>query len=528
MGAEQLLQNFNYLVENDFDRFGHYETIVGWFTNVLLYGQGYLKVGWRQRKQRRKEVFLGDTGEVEEREVVDLVEDRCDIQLVDNMSLYFSPEATFPHVFDTAHHVIHKSRKRRSHLMMLKEMGIYGPEGGGQGFDYNDLSSAPDDDRHVGAGTTVVNKDGGDDQDPDDPLVTVKEYWEDDTVIVVLNDGVLARNEPNPFGLQGHAKKKPFVAAFDTLVPGELFQIGEGEPLEHTQTEMSTLRRQRTDNNTLIINSGIVYNKDADVDLESWGLSRPGMAIGARPIDGSLANSIMPIPRGDINGASYREFQDLDKDGQEISGLLDYAVGSSPERRETATTVQLLQTAANLRFDIKIRNAASSLSELGYMWFERNKQFLTKAVPIKVPMPNGLNFEYREITKNELPEYGQVDIVVPGSPGLLLKDSRRQMMLQLYEAMRQNEMVDPMAALQMLTLIIKESEIDGIEAIIQLLQQPNQMALMQQQAELQGAQADSGGGLPVPKPPGSPDAPGVPQETQVNENPMMAFQGRQR
>jgi hypothetical protein len=63
---------------------------------------------------------------------------------------------------------------------------------------------------------------------------------------------------------------------------------------------------------------------------------------------------------------------------------MDYAVGSSPERRETATTVQLLQTAANMRFDIKIRNASYAETQAAFMIYERYKQWLTKPIPIQV------------------------------------------------------------------------------------------------------------------------------------------------
>jgi len=260
-------------------------------------------------------------------------------------------------------------------------------------------------------------------------------------------------------------------------MPGHLFQIGEAEPLEHTQIERSTLRRQRTDNNTLTINSGVVFNKDADFDIEAWTLARPGMAVGARPIDGSIQNAVMPIPRSPISGTSYQDDAALDKDSQEISGLLDYAVGNAPERRETATTVQLLQAAANARFDIKVRNFNSSFLELGHMMLERWHQLLTRPIPVAIPRKGQMGFDYVEIDRTVLPAYDSVDLVAPGSPGLLLKDARNQKLLQYYQSLVQNPMyqMNPawqQAANQLLIIALKEAEIDGIEPVIQMLEAP--------------------------------------------------------
>jgi hypothetical protein len=469
--SEFQLRALDQLFEFLFDHNENQAKIQAWIKDSLIYGQSYLKVGWKlKRRQGTRTVakFNPETGDVEDtREPFnEVVEDRVDLQQVDVRDLFFSPEASFPDPFATAKYVVHRIRKRKSELIRLRDSGVY------DDFDESGLSPTMAENESLERKQSAIYRPSEPKPDSEDPMIDIYEYWEDERVITTANHQVLLRDQPNPFRAEGKAPKKPFIACFDTLVPNELFQIGEAEPLMHTQIEMS---------------------------------ARPGMLVGARPIDGSLGNSVMPLPRRDVSNVSYKEFQDLTQDAQDTSGLLDYAIGASPERRETATTVQLLQTAANLRFDIKIRNYSSSFLALGYMVFERWKQFLTRPVKIRVPM-EGEQIQYVEIDRNTLPQIDEVDLVAPGNPGLLLKDARAQRILQMYQGLMQNPMANPAAALQLFILALKESELDGIEPIIALLQQPSP----------QPVQPGGNGGVAAPQPPTAP-----PLMSQMNENPNM-------
>lgn len=502
--ADEMLRNVDLVFERHMDQPDTFGVYQGWVKNCLKYGQAYLKIGWKRRTQE-VEYLTAKEGVVEKAKRREIVVDDVDVQLVDNCDLFFSPEAKFPDPF-ACKHVIHVTTKRRSEILAQKEVGLYGPKGGGEDFNEVDLISLQSYERRMKRpGDVPIEQD-------DDPLLTIYEYWEDEFLITTCEHHVLLRHEDNPFVLPGYPKQKPFVAMFDTLVPNELFQIGEAEPLEHTQVEMSTLRRQRTDNNAVNINGGFIVDKNADVDTESLSLSRPGMVVGATREPGRpISDVVMPIPRNDISGTSYQDYQELNKDAQDTSGLLDYAVGSAPERRETATTVQLLQTAGNMRFDVKIRNSAYAFMQAGAMVYRRYKQLLTKPIPIRVASRQGIGVEYREITKDDLPDPHQIDLTVPGSPEFLLKDARQQKMMQVYEALKTNPAIPPEAAMRFFVLLLKEAQIDGIEEIITMLEGP---------PVAQNEGGDSGGGIPVPKPQGVPRPEGRPAPTQVNERPL--------
>ena len=509
---------FDYL----FDRTSLYWIVQGWLKSKIIYGQSYLKVGWMQQKRKTvvQAPVIGDDGlpvidqhgqmVLDPKTTEEIVEDGLDVQNVNIFSLFFSPEAHFPQPFKTSKGVCHKTQKRKSQVLAMRDAGLY------LDFDDNDLRPAEADNDPSKKIRTALNRESYAPEDKDDPMIDLYEYWEDERLVLEANHRVLLRDEGNPFGLPGRPKRKPFVSSVNTLVEGDLWQIGEAEVLWHNQVERSTLRRQRTDNNTLIINRGWIYNKDAEVDLESLELSRPGMAVGCRPQVGeSVASVIQPLVQGDINGASYKEDQDLDKDSQETSGLLDYAVGSAPERRETATTVQLLQNAANLRFDIKIRNDSDSFLDLGYMIFERAKQLQTKPLDLAVTIPGMQKPIYVKLTKEELPDYEAVDLVAPGNPNMLLKDARQQKILQYVENIKTTPGANPMAAVELLKVGLREAEIDGIEPVIAMLSMP--MPMMG--PEMGGAPMPGGNGASPATPPQA-EGPPMPSGG-VNENPLV-------
>lgn len=493
-------QTFEYI----FDKKKLFWIVQSWIKDSLIYGQSYLKVGWKHRTQEVEQTVRDihpETGEIVDRKETreETVVDELDVQNVDPRELLFAPEAKFPDPFGSAKYVIHHTQRRKSQVIAMRDAGIY------EDFRDDELARRADKETPAEKKSAAINRNIEAEQDPDDPMIDIYEYWEDDRVITTANHKVLLRDEQNPFRLPGQAPKKPFVACCDNMVPNELFQIGEAEPLHHIQIENSTLRRQRTDNNSIIINKTGIYDKNADVDLESLQLFRPGGWTGAAPQDGDVRKCVVPFPSQEINGASYRETDQLDKDAQDTSGLLDYAVGSAPERRETATTVQLLQTAANQRFDLKIRNYNASFVELAEMIYERLKKFQTKPLPLRIPIPGQLGVQFVNVTRDLLPPLEQIDLTAPGSPALLLKDARRQTMLQYVEMLKTMPTADPMAAHKLMIQTLKESEIDGIEPILQILE--NVMPPMMSPQGGNGA-----------KPPQPPQVPGF---QGVNEAPMI-------
>jgi hypothetical protein len=225
------------------------------------------------------------------------------------------------------------------------------------------------------------------------------------------------------------------------------------------------------------------------------------------PQNGSLADAVTQLKVGPTTGLSSEEFALLLKDAERITGQYDYSVGAAPTRRETATAVQLLQSAANMRDDIKVRSFAHSFMEVNYMVFERWKQLLTKPHPLRIPLQGATGFQYVLVTKDELPEYDDVDLVCTGDPSMLMKDARKQDIAQLYEMVNANQFVMPQTKLKMLSVAVKSRDIEGIDAMMRELDMAQQMMPQAPSMMIPGAE-----GAPTPQAGSQPPNPQQPQK----------------
>jgi hypothetical protein len=489
-----------------------YWKIYGWIKETMIYGQSYLKIGWKHKikiyEVKKPAMFGLMERTVEEKEIL---EDAVDLQTPSIFNMYFAPDAVAPDIIGTASWLIEHSRVPKSKIVAAKGTKYLD-------FDENQLHGGSEVENTESELEQDLERNASTGDDDDDPMVDVYEYWENDRVIVTANHSVLLRNEENPFGLKGKQKRKPYVCAIDYLILNELWQIGEVEMIKDIQNEMTTLRRMRTDVNNLTINPMWLINRTADVNEAELGLSRPGGFVHAMPQNGSLSDAVQQLRVGATTGLSSEEFQLLLKDAERITGQHDYSVGAAPERKETATAVQLLQAAANMRYDIKVRSFAHSFMEANYMIFERWKQLLTKPHPLRIPLQGQTGFEYVLVTKDILPEYDDVDLVTTGDPAMLMKDARKQEIAQLYEMINNNQFVMPQTKLKMLAIAAKAREIEGVDTLLRDLEMAQQMLPQAPSMMLPGGEGEptpqAGSEAPMPEMPEKPG--GAPM---ANENP---------
>lgn len=157
--------------------------------------------------------------------------------------------------------------------------------------------------------------------------------------------------------------------------------IGEVEPMEHLQLELNELRSQRRDNATIKLNAPLVFweGKIRRQDLK-WG---PGMAI---PSTTNPEEAIKQLVIGDIPGSAYQESQEIVSDMETVSGVSDPVTGADAGAAETATGVQLVQAAANMRIQNKTRRAEIELAEGACgLFISLNQQHIVAAFDLRVP-----------------------------------------------------------------------------------------------------------------------------------------------
>jgi len=148
-----------------------------------------------------------------------------------------------------------------------------------------------------------------------------------------------SKQEIRPFSF-----KFPMLDCRTTGAPGEFFGVDLIESMKPSQLDLNSLRSQRRDNVSLLLNKLFIYDFMAgEVDLNTF-FSAPGNVIMT-----SNRDAIDEFPISDVTSSSYKEEEALLYDLQSISAMWNYARGATPRRRETATGIIRLQQAAQAR-----------------------------------------------------------------------------------------------------------------------------------------------------------------------------------
>lgn len=209
----------------------------------------------------------------------------------------------------------------------------------------------------------------------------VWEYHDGRRVITVLDGTLPVQDDENPYW---HGQF-PFQIYRPTRVLHEMCGIGEIEAIEQLVEEMNELRTQRRDNGRLVLQRPFAYF-DGLVDPSDVAFG-PGIGI---PVDGDPREVIFPIPLQDLPASGYQEEQSLKSDIERTSGIDDATAGSGSGASETATGVQLVQQAANVRIVNKTKLLQRELVRpAARQWLRLNAQFTTEEIEVVGPPAPG-------------------------------------------------------------------------------------------------------------------------------------------
>ncbi len=175
--------------------------------------------------------------------------------------------------------------------------------------------------------------------------IELLDCMEDGDIFTIANKSVVIRDtKKSSPDLRAFLFQFPMLDLRLNGAPGEFFGIGVLEGIKPLQKELNTLRSQRRDNISLILNKLFIYDMLAgEVDLNTL-ISAPGNIIVT-----NNRNCIDEFPISDVTASSYKEEQSITSDMQNVSALHDYARGIAPRRKETATGIIRLQQAAQAR-----------------------------------------------------------------------------------------------------------------------------------------------------------------------------------
>lgn len=264
------------------------------------------------------------------------------------------------------------------------------------------------------------------------PRCEVWEYHDGARVVTILNGTFVVQDAENP----AYHSEIPFQIFRPTLVPGEFCGIGAIEMLQQLQHEMDTMRSQRRDNATVVLNKGGFYQEGFLDPADAK--TGPGVFI---PVLGSPRESIMEFQWQDIPNSSYQEEAALNRDMQEVSGVSDAVTNASSA--ETATGAQLEIQELNRRIALQTKNLLrETVRPAACQWLALYKQHWLEEKEVRIADPNskeGYSFlkigpeDFQQIEDVE-PEAGSTE---PENPVQRQEDATR-----LFNQFNANPVVD--------------------------------------------------------------------------------------
>lgn len=350
-------------------------------TSVLVFPAGIMAVGWRYERKKVKRkvpIMVGMAGEglaataigwtVQEVEVTEW--DDNELVNVDYFDFWPDPRGTD---IDTCRFVFQREWLTQESLEMklelLREAGsgtVWMPDfeelkGAGAGLEegrwqrFSAVGLTPE----TGQGYNA--EEGG-------YLFEVLHYWEDERHAIIVNRSELVYDGANPYWRHG---KKPFiVASFDPL-PNEFYGLSAVQVIEHLQHELNTLRNQRIDNISLVLNKMWKVKRSADID-ESELVSRPHGIIYV-----DTSDDVTELTMTDVTASAYNDETIVKQDMENALGVPAVIRGVTSSKKETATEVVTKASNASIRFDVKIMLfEALGLKRLAYLIDCNNQQFI--------------------------------------------------------------------------------------------------------------------------------------------------------
>jgi hypothetical protein len=218
---------------------------------------------------------------------------------------------------------------------------------------------------------------GQDDSNPE--FAVLIRYLKDRWTFVVPEYDLVIRDVANPY-FHGDF---PIVYGTDYPYPGELYGMGEIEPIDRIQRALNAVLNQRLDNVQLVLRNMWKIKKNAGVDMHTL-ISAPGNIVTTDDMD---AVEALQVP--DVTGPTFVNTMNyLTSALQNGSGITDYTIGIGNETNvanKTATGTRLIQQEANAQFKLKIQLFNHMvIQRISNLWKDLRLQYTTEEKKLRI------------------------------------------------------------------------------------------------------------------------------------------------
>lgn len=423
----------------------------------LWFGLGVQKTFWNRKAKTAMQTVPSARGDgsyaAQEQEVV--LYEGPDAEDVDPYDFYWDPVARD---IETARWVLHRTWRDDKYVEQMVKSGRWYP------VDLETIKGLKSDSSRdqVWAGRQeAIGQTGAAVTGSDKALHEVWEYHSGEYVYTVLDRTLVVQADASPY----YHREIPFQIFRPTIVPGEFVGIGVIEPIADLSAELNTLRGQRRDNATMALMRAFLY-REGRADPRTFKIG-PGVGI---PVQGDPRNDIVPLEFPDLPASSYREEGAIKQDMELASGISEATAGGTGSGdtagTETATGMQLVQQAANVRIRLAGKNLERELIRpAARQWLEMYRQHIVdQPRQVRVPAEGAAQgFRHSEVGPEQLLDDLDAPIPDAGSTEPENKVEREQRAAALFQQLSQSPLVNQE---RLLVHYLKELGIPDAESFV--------------------------------------------------------------
>lgn len=249
---------------------------------------------------------------------------------------------------------------------------------------------------------------GKDESNPE--IVVLRRFTRDGWCDYCPEYDIMIRECENPY----FNCKLPIVYAVDYPYPGDLYGMGEIEPIDRIQRAINAVLNQRLDNVQLTLKTMWKVQKGKGVDMHTL-ISSPGNVITTNDMQ-----AVEPINVPDVTGGTFVQTMNyLTSALQNGSGITDYTAGignNANVGNKTATGTRLIQQEANAQFKLKIQLYNHMVIEpIANFWKDLRIQYTTEEENLRIVGKSQIDKLLKDTDLSKTPVDGG-DMLIPGDP----------------------------------------------------------------------------------------------------------------
>ncbi len=245
---------------------------------------------------------------------------------------------------------------------------------------------------------------GQDESNPE--FVILRRFEKDRWVDYVPEYDEIIRDVENPY-FNGQL---PIIYGVDYMYPGELYGMGEIEPIDRIQRAINAVLNQRLDNVQLVLRAMWKVKKNSGVDMHTL-VSAPGNIVTTDDME-----AVQRMPVEDVTGQTFVQTMNyLTSAMQNGSGITDYTVGVNNDSvaNKTATGTRLIQQEANAQFKLKIQLFNHMvIQKIANHWKDLRIQYTTEKQKLRILGDEQVEYLKKKTNLQQVSETGEP--IVPG------------------------------------------------------------------------------------------------------------------